>query len=186
MSGKEGWVTLCRNPLLGGYPLGIWSLEPRGYDRCQQMPKQVQEFPESPELNPKFINTFVIIELLFFLNLRNEKKKKKKPYCLVPCFKVLRAPHCLQKYKCFRTWNSTYIIFFHKSTDIEGISNSEYLPNEKWAIFSFWGSMNVMRTWQDLLESQQYFAGPGVPTFSSHWWERRSNLKVSAPVTGHW
>lgn len=42
------------------------------------MPKQVQEFPESPELNPKFINTFVIIELLFFFNLRNEKKKKKE------------------------------------------------------------------------------------------------------------
>lgn len=84
---KEGWVTLCRNPLLGGYPLGIWSLEPRGYDRCQQMPKQVQESPESPELNPKFINTFVIIELLFFLNLRNEKKKKKKPYCSVPVLK---------------------------------------------------------------------------------------------------
>ena len=42
------------------------------------MPKQVQEFPESPELNPKFINTFVIIELLFFFNLRNERKKKEK------------------------------------------------------------------------------------------------------------
>lgn len=52
--------------MLGGYPLGICSLEPGGYDGLWQMPKQVQEIPESPELNPKFINTFDIIELLFF------------------------------------------------------------------------------------------------------------------------
>ena len=42
------------------------------------MPKQVQEFPESPELNQNFINNFVLIDLLFFFNLINEKKKKKE------------------------------------------------------------------------------------------------------------